>query len=82
MKYEKNIVLSFLIVSYLIGQGITDFISIKWNKESRCFSIEQGTPGIYSIIQGNGRDKKDILALSDTIFKPDNKQKETVFFLE
>lgn len=76
------IVLSLSIVSYLIGQGIVDFISVSWNSESCCFSIKQGTLNkkVYSVL--GGEKNKDILMMSDSIFIPERRQKEFVFFLE
>lgn len=80
--YMKKIFLFFFAtISYIAGQGVVDFIEIRWQKESCSFDVRQNDARRnYSVII-NG--KTDLIMRPDTTFNASTILfKEIVFALE
>lgn len=78
-------IFSFVTISYIAGQGVVDFIEIKWQKESCCLEVIQGTQDkkeFFVLLEGQ-RDTANLVMRSDTILKIDTALfKEAVVVLE
>lgn len=77
-------ILVAIVISHLAGFGFLDTVQVKWQKESCCFVVLQGSPKReYSVLLNGQRDTTDLVMRADTTFKIDiTLIKEVVFILE